>query len=253
MANSGVRVDYIALEEIARWPRNPKLHQVDKITDSIDRFGFVQPLMMDERTGQLVAGHGRLETLQKMKASGHPPPKRIISGAGGKWMVPVIRGVDFKDEVEAEAYLLADNRLTEIGGWDDKALAEIIADLQTRGSQALVGIGWDKPDIDALLQSAAAAMDATRSHFDPASPVGPSPEEYKERYDRADIKQVVLYFEGKEFEDYLSRIKSINDDHQLDGSSTAVVKFLIDFYEKSNTHTSPPNKEASAQGRRTEA
>lgn len=116
---------------------------------SIARFGFVSPIIIDERTGQLVAGHGRLDALQQMKTTGQPPPERIIS-KNGEWLVPVIRGVTFKDTTEAEAYALADNRLVEAGGWDEEALATVLSDLAAQ--DALQGIGWDRDDVDQILR-----------------------------------------------------------------------------------------------------
>ena len=46
-------------------------------------------------------------------------PRNILKDEDGMWMVPVLSGVKFSTEEEALAYLLADNKLTEIGGWDD--------------------------------------------------------------------------------------------------------------------------------------
>src|SRR5258707_9052715 len=83
-----LRIEYVPLSEVQRWPRNPKLHSHDDIATSIERFGFAQPLLLDERTNQLVAGHGRLETLQRLKAEGKEPPERVRK-KGDDWLVPV--------------------------------------------------------------------------------------------------------------------------------------------------------------------
>lgn len=102
---------------------------MDAIERSIRRFGFTLPIVVDEGTGRLVAGHGRSEALTKMKDNGDPAPRNVEVGRGGEWMVPVIRGNRFASESEAEAYLVADNRLVEIGGWDYKSLIDILGDL----------------------------------------------------------------------------------------------------------------------------
>jgi hypothetical protein len=103
-----MRIDYVPLEEVKAWPRNPKLHDLSTLGDSVRRFGFIQPLLIDERSGQLVAGHGRLETLLKMQSEGSDPPDRVKK-KGKSWLLPVIRGISFENDREAEAYLLADN------------------------------------------------------------------------------------------------------------------------------------------------
>jgi hypothetical protein len=62
--------------------------------------------------------------------------------------VPVVRGVNLPDE-EAEAYAIADNRLVELGGWDDETPAEVLSDLAA--SEGLEGVGFDEDDLDELL------------------------------------------------------------------------------------------------------
>ncbi len=108
---SEAHIEYVPLTEVQRWPRNPKQHA----------FGFVDPLIIDENSGKLVAGHGRLEALAKLKQEGKPRPTRIRE-SNGEWLVPVLRGVGFKEAKEAEAYLIADNQTVMLGGWDDKLL-----------------------------------------------------------------------------------------------------------------------------------
>ena len=41
--------------------------QLDQLGGSISRFGYVEPIILDDRTGRMVAGHGRRETLLKMR------------------------------------------------------------------------------------------------------------------------------------------------------------------------------------------
>ena len=49
------RIEYMPLSQLERWPRNPKKHADDTINESITRFGFVQPILIDENTKRLVA------------------------------------------------------------------------------------------------------------------------------------------------------------------------------------------------------
>ena len=142
------RIEYMPLSKLVRAPRNPKDHDLGAIHNSISRFNFVAPLIIDETSGKLVAGHGRLDALQAMKAQGQPVPERITV-EDGEWLVPVVRGVAFADPQEAEAYLVADNRTTELGGWDESMLAEVLSDLAAE--DALDGTGFDGEDLDAIL------------------------------------------------------------------------------------------------------
>jgi len=149
--NNKIWIEYMPIDEIVRAGRNPKGHDAGKIYESMKRFGYITPMLIDERTGRLVAGEGRLNDLQMEKARGERAPERVVVGDDGRWYAPVVRGVEFRDDREAEAYLIADNRLSEIGGWDDeRQLAEMLSDLAAQGMQMLTGVGYDGDDIDGL-------------------------------------------------------------------------------------------------------
>jgi hypothetical protein len=138
-------IEYLPLAEVNRWPRNPKQHALDIIGESMERFGFTQPLLIDESTKRIVAGHGRLDTLQTMKDSGRPAPERILE-KDGEWLIPVIRGISFKNEKEAEAYLLSDNQITILGGWDNELLDNMLKD----HTENLSGLGFPADKIAGL-------------------------------------------------------------------------------------------------------
>jgi hypothetical protein len=115
------RIEYVRLSALKLAKRNPKTHDVAAIMASIRRHGFIDPLVENERTGRLVAGHGRCEAIQAIKVdTPDAPPARVKVDVDGEWLLPVIRGIAFKDERRAEEYLLASNRLSEIGGWDSR-------------------------------------------------------------------------------------------------------------------------------------
>ena len=89
-----LRVEYVPLAALKPAPRNPKKHQVKTVLESMGRFGYVSPMILDERTGRLVAGHGRLESLKQAKLDGKTPPSRIRVEKVD-WLVPVVRGIAF--------------------------------------------------------------------------------------------------------------------------------------------------------------
>ena len=148
-------IDWMRLGDIKLARRNPKSHDLGQINESIGRFGYITPMFMDEGTGRLVAGHGRWKALSGMKVRGETRPTGVRVGRiDGEWLVPVIRGHTFVSEGEMEAYLIADNRSTELGGWDEDMLMTILADLSLDEEVGLDGVGFDGDDIDKLLATA---------------------------------------------------------------------------------------------------
>jgi len=217
MADEEVRVEYRKLADLARWPRNPKSHDIPQLKASLRRWGFVLPLVEDAKSEQLVAGHGRLEALLEMQREEEPAPARIKVSPDGGWSVPVISGVSFKSEREAEGYLLADNRLVEAGGWDTDKLLEILKDFQLQGD--VEGIGWSMKELDKLM--AEATQDELR---------GPTPEEKLDVFEAGVIKQLIMFFRSDEFEKVIERLQVVMNETGLD-NHTAVLLHLLEEHE----------------------
>jgi len=148
-----ITIEYVPINEIKRAPRNAKEHDLGALSISMRRFGNVNPMLEDTRTGRLVYGHGRLETLLGMKSRSEDPPEGIKIRDDGMWLAPVVRGVRFASDSEAEAYGIADNRITELGGWDEPLLVEALASLAAEGDEMLEGIGFDADDLDEYAKS----------------------------------------------------------------------------------------------------
>ena len=178
-----LRIEYLPLSELQRHPKNPKAHDLGALHTSVNRFGYVTPVLIDERTGYLVAGHGRLDALAQLKAQGKQPPARIVA-RNGDWLVPVVRGVEFASDAAVEAYLVADNRLTELGGWDEPELAALLQSLADEDVKLLRATGYDEEDLQRLLFD-------LEPHFDPVG------EDEQPRLDQK--KPIVCPHCGEEF------------------------------------------------------
>ena len=82
-------------------PSNPRTHstkQIHQIAASLERFGFTNPVLVDEANG-IIAGHGRVAAAKLI----------------GKTEVPTVRLANMS-EAEIRAYVIADNRLAENAG-----------------------------------------------------------------------------------------------------------------------------------------
>lgn len=145
------RIEYIAIDVLAPSERNAKGHDAAVIGGSIDRFGFIEPCLLDERTHRLVAGHGRRENLIAKRDAGEAPPEGVIVKAG-VWTVPVVRGWASVDDAEAEAAGIALNQATIAGGWDSETLAAMLSDLAS-SSLGFDGTGFEQANLDDLLHS----------------------------------------------------------------------------------------------------
>lgn len=148
-----IQIEYMALADLLNrfHPRNPKQHDIGAIVTSIQKFGYVDPGVLDEKTGLFVEGHGRTQALAEMQRQQMNTPERIEQ-RNGDWYIPVIRGVRFEDDHMVDAYLIAANRTTELGGWDESQLAALLQDIAAQDEGLLAATGYDGDDLDALLQ-----------------------------------------------------------------------------------------------------
>lgn len=153
------------LSDLQPATRNPKLHDHAAIIRSIETFGFTVPVTIDERTGKMVAGHGRLEALLAMQSADKKVPDRIEVDEDGAWLVPVLRGISFASDAEAEAYIIADNKLTMAGGWDDATLAKMMEDTRNASAALAAATGYSAPEVNRMLERARLA--AARNTKDP--------------------------------------------------------------------------------------
>lgn len=117
MAKS-VKLQEVAIDLLRPYERNAKIHpleQVERIKRSIEEFGFVTPCVIDGEYN-LIAGHGRVQAAKEM----------------GMDSVPCVF-VEGLTEAQRKAYILADNRLGELGEWDMELVFDELDDLGEMG------------------------------------------------------------------------------------------------------------------------
>ena len=132
-----LRVELMPLASLKPHARNPRTHspkQVRQIAESIRKFGFVNPILIDG-DGGVIAGHGRIEAAKLL----------------GIDTVPTIRLADMT-EAQKRAYILTDNKLAENAGWDQELLAlelNYIAELDIDFDLTITG--FETAEIDLLM------------------------------------------------------------------------------------------------------
>lgn len=157
------RIEYVRLDNVPPAFRNPKGHDKAHLRESIRVHGFADAGILDERTGRLVAGHGRTEELIDMRSDGERIPDGIMVDEDGMWLVPIQRGWASRNDAEAEAFIIRHNRLVEAGGWDDRMLAEMLHDVHAADADLFDGMGVTSDELDKLLST----VDADRLGEDP--------------------------------------------------------------------------------------
>jgi len=134
---SSLQIIYQPITALKPYSNNPRTHsknQIDQIANSIQHFGFTNPILVDNDNG-IIAGHGRVAAAEQLNIT----------------EVPTVELSSMTD-AQKRAYIIADNRLAETAGWDNnllaiefEALVELDFDIHLTGFEA--------PQVDFILQS----------------------------------------------------------------------------------------------------
>lgn len=185
---------YLRLNEIQGAKVNPKLHDRLGIETSITEHGLAELPLLDERTGRIVAGHGRIADLNARRKRGANPPDDVGVDDDGEWLVPVQGGWASRDDAHAAAYLAASNRLSENGGWDMDVLPGYLEDLAD--ANVLELSGFTPEDLAKML--------GDDEPVDTADELADTPDRYNEQYavivicrDESDQEQVYEHLKGE--------------------------------------------------------
>lgn len=129
-----VKPEIALLKPHARNARTHSKKQVQQIARSIEQFGFTNPVLVDEQD-RIIAGHGRVAAAKSL----------------GMTHVPVLL-IDGLTEADRRAYVVADNRLAELAGWDRELLGLELGEIGSLFPDfKLDVIGFDAAEIEALL------------------------------------------------------------------------------------------------------
>lgn len=168
------RLTYMPLDELPSAEKNPRGHDEKGLESAISRFGFLESLVVDERTGRLIAGHGRRDDLIRRRDAGEPVPDGIVVDKEKRWCAPVVRGWSSKDDDDAHAAGIALNRIGE-GLWKTGELVELLDQLGVV-EPGLEGLGFGPADLDGLLRQLQAEEFAAKGRPVASDDAPPVPE-----------------------------------------------------------------------------
>jgi DNA modification methylase len=132
------RIEMVPVTRLTAYKGNARTHtkkQTRQIAESITRFGFCNPILIDQ-DGEIIAGHGRVEAAKLL----------------GLQDVPTLR-LSHLSAAEKRAYVLADNKLAAMAGWDREILAIELQGLIDLNFQVEF-TGFETAEIDFILDDA---------------------------------------------------------------------------------------------------
>lgn len=179
----------VRITDLEPFPGNPRRGDIQAIAASLKRFGQVKPIVVDGK--RIVAGH-----------------HLVLAAIEIGWTHVSAVTNDFRDEDEQRAYLLADNRTSELGSVQTDLL---VAHLRTlREIDALEGTGYTDDDVDAYMAELARQID---------EPILNRTDEPREK---SDLTEVVLIYSAEQRADLEQWLKIVSKEKSTEGPSETV-------------------------------
>ena len=154
LPNTRLDIEYVPISALKKNPRNARSHspeQIAKLRASISNFGFLVPVVVDEQS-MLLCGHARVTAAEKLGLS----------------TVPAVR-VGSLSEEQKRAFVIADNKLTTLGTWDDKLLREELRFLSEVHFD-FSSIGFETAEVDLVLDEPSHDQEDPHPKIDRAQP-----------------------------------------------------------------------------------
>ena len=114
-------------------PRKISKEELQRLEDSMDKFGYVEPIVWNEKTGNIVGGHQRLKILSKKLTSEDTIEVVVVN----------------LDEYQEKALNLALNKIT--GEWDEDKLSELLALIKQQDEDLLKFTGFSEQEYSKLI------------------------------------------------------------------------------------------------------
>lgn len=121
----------VPIESVTLHPANPRRGRIHLIAESLERWGQIRPILVNKATGQIVAGNHTTLAARELG-----------------WTHIAVVSEQFDSEESARDYLLADNRLPELGDYDREQLLALLGEVEA--SDAWAGTGYTADDLEDL-------------------------------------------------------------------------------------------------------
>mgnify|MGYP003110274800 FL=1 len=192
-----MNIENIEINKVIPYENNPRKNQsVEKVASSIKDFGFQQPIVVDKNM-VVIVGHTRLMGAKKL----------------GLTHVPVVQA-DL-DEAKAKAYRIADNRVNEDSGWDNKLLQDELNKLLNFDID-LNMTGFTNDELDSLF---------SKEEVEFLEPVGEVI--HDDNHLLNDVKMIQLFYEPENEKKFREIVEKVRDQNNIDNISDAVFHCLL--------------------------
>lgn len=200
-----MQIELVPIDSVRPFPGNPRIGHRPTLDESLDEHGLYKSIGVQRSTGYIIFGNNTWHALRD---------------AGATHVA--VHYLDVDDE-RAKRMNLVDNRANDKATYDERALLEFTADLDT-----LDGTGYDPGDLDDIRASLEEA-EADPGFADEADETTHTRKGMQEKYDNyelGDQRQIMLQYVGNQYVWMVEQLAELGQRYGLDTNSAVVLRLV---------------------------
>jgi ParB-like nuclease domain len=198
------------INSVSEFPDNPRKGNIQQLTESLKYNGQYKPIVIQKSSRKILAGNHLWKAAKELG-----------------WETIDVVELDV-DDAQAKKIVVADNRLADMGAYDEKKLLDLLGEID------LAGTGYEPADIDDLLafieeQQAPEWKVANAEAIHENVQLRPSLEERADRYAERTIRLLMCEFPNQQYVWVIERLTEMRDKFGVDSNAEAILAIIADY------------------------
>ena len=200
----------VAVDTLKEFEGNPRKGNVKELVESLKHNGQYKPIVVQKSTKQILAGN------HLWKAAKDPG-----------WTEIDIVEIDVDDN-QAKKIVVADNRLADMGGYDEQALLDLLGEID------LSGTGYEPADVDDLLalieeQSTPEWKVANANTVHENVQQRPTLSERAEHYAERTIRLLMCEYPNDQYVWIIGQLTTLRTKYDVDSNAEAILHAVAEL------------------------
>lgn len=198
------------INTLQEYPDNPRKGNIPQLVESLKHNGQYKPIIVQKSTRQIIAGNHLWKAAKELG-----------------WQTIDIVELDV-DDAQAKKIVVADNRLADMGAYDEKKLLDLLGEID------LAGTGYVPADVDDLLafleeQAAPEWKVANAEAVHENVQIRPSLSERADRYAERTIRLLMCEYPNHQYIWVVEQLTEMRKKFGVDSNAEAILAVISDY------------------------
>ena len=200
----------VEINSVEEYTGNPRKGNVKELVESLKHNGQYKPIVIQKSTRKILAGNHLWKAAKELG-----------------WQTIDVVELDV-DDAQAKKIVVADNRLADMGSYDEKALLDLLGEID------LAGTGYQPQDIDDLLafleeQQTPEWKIANAEAVHENVQLRPSLEERADRYAERTIRLLMCEYPNHQYVWVIEKLTEMRAKFGVDSNAEAILAVISDY------------------------